>query len=188
MVKLRPLDWPGDRAAVLALDTSYTIDRTLRLELSTRSASLVAEELPAPIRRAYTLADVVDALPGYAWVRVAGEGAGVAGVAALGFEPWNRRARLEHLYVAVGARGRGVGRALVEAAVEAAGGLGARGVWVETQTTNYGAIRFYERVGFEWCGLDASLYDPTAVGEGEVGLFFWRSVDQSSNLAGAFER
>ena len=176
MVRLRTLDWPGDRAAVLALDTSYVTDRTLRLELTPRSASLVEDVLPAPLRHDYNLADTVDALPNFAWVRMAHDGAGVVGVAALAFETWNRRARLEHLYVGAGERGRGVGRALIEAAVEAAGALGARGVWVETQTTNVAAVRFYERAGFRWCGLDSSLYDPAAVADGEVGLFFFRQI------------
>jgi ribosomal protein S18 acetylase RimI-like enzyme len=71
---------------------------------------------------------------------------------------------------------RGIGRALVEAALEGARQLGARGVWVETQTTNYGAIIFYERTGFSWCGLDTSLYDPAHVSGDEIAIFFWRAV------------
>jgi ribosomal protein S18 acetylase RimI-like enzyme len=181
MVELRELEWPTDRGEVLALDTSYTTDRRLRLELTSRSASLVEDVGPAPVHRTYGLADVVDALPGYAWVRVARTNAVVTGLAALAYEPWNCRARLEHLYVAQEARRGGVGRALVEAAVGAAGGLGARGVWVETQTSNYGAVRFYERIGFRWCGLDTSLYDPRAVAGDEVGIFFWRDVCESTH-------
>jgi ribosomal protein S18 acetylase RimI-like enzyme len=176
MIMLRPLDWPVDRAAVLALDTSYVTDRVFRLELTGRAAAMIEQQLPCPIRRSYPLADDVDDLPHYDRVWVAEDRDAVAGVAALKLEQWNRRARLEHLYVAPSARGRGIGRALVGAAAEAARELGARGVWAETQTTNYGAIRFYERAGFEWCGLDTSLYDAGAVGVGELGVFFWRAV------------
>jgi len=120
----------------------------------------------------------VDKLGDYAWTRIAHEGTAVIGLAAVSFEPWNRRARLEHLYVAKEARRRGVGRELVEAALQAARSFGARGILVETQTTNYGAVRFYEQMGFQWCGLDSSLYDPQQVAESEVGIFFWRSLDQ----------
>lgn len=173
MVELRELDWPTDRAAVLALDTSYSVERTLKLEVTTRGATLDERAAPTPIRREYALSAVVDALPEISWVRVAHDESGVIGLAALSVETWNRRARLEHLYVTRQARGRGVGRALVEAAIAAAGGLGARGVWVETQTTNVGAVRFYERHGFRWCGFDGSLYDPRVVADGEIGIFFW---------------
>ena len=186
MLELSALDWPSDRAALLALDTNHVSDRMLRLELGARSVSLVEQVLPAAIRRAYRLDDIVDALAGYAWVRVARDGGSVVGLAALALEAWNQRARLEHLYVAAGARGQGLGRALVESAMEAARGLGARGVWVETQTSNAGAVGFYERVGFRWCGFDSSLYDPQAVANSEVGIFFWRSVgDDGPALAGA---
>ena len=109
-------------------------------------------------------------------VQVAHEADAVVGLAALRFEEWNRRACLEHLYVAKPHRRRGIGRVLVESAVKRARQLRARGVWVETQTTNYGAIRFYERTGFAWCGLDTSLYDPDDVSVNEIAVFLWRAV------------
>ena len=65
---------------------------------------------------------------------------------------------------------------MVEAALGEARRRDARSLWVETQTINYGAIQFYERKGFEWCGLDTSLYDPAEVIEKEVALFFSRGV------------
>lgn len=43
-----------------------------------------------------------------------------------------------------------------------------RCVWVETQTVNYGAVQFYRSMGFEWCGFDTSLYDPSDAGVDEV--------------------
>lgn len=180
VMEVRELDWPNDRAAVLALDTGYVTNRRLRLELTARSAALVEEVLSVPLRGEFDLVDVVDKLTDYAWVRIAGEGVEVLGLAALSLENWNRRARLEHLYVAKRARGKGVGRALVEAAFQAAGSLGVRGVLVETQPTNYGAVRFYERLGFRWCGLDSSLYDPQTVAAGEVGIFFWKELNETS--------
>jgi ribosomal protein S18 acetylase RimI-like enzyme len=47
-------------------------------------------------------------------------------------------------------------------------------VWLETQNTNYGAIQFYRRVGFQCCGLDLSLYDTDGPAAGEIALFFVR--------------
>ena len=52
---------------------------------------------------------------------------------------------------------------------------GGRCIWAETQTTNYNGIQFYERMGFTFCGFDASLYDPVVVPD-EVALFFAREL------------
>ena len=120
MIVFRPLHWPADRAALLALDTSSVTDRFYRLEQAGRSISLEETMATSPIHKSYRFADEVDALPTMSWVQVAQDADAVVGLAALRFEAWNRRARLEHLYVAPQARGRGIGRALVESALDGA--------------------------------------------------------------------
>ena len=80
------------------------------------------------------------------------------------------------------ARRNGIGRAMVEAAAAALRG-GARRLWVETQAINDGAVCFYERMGFEWCGLDTSLYEPAEVEEGEVALYYSRALAWGQTFA-----
>jgi ribosomal protein S18 acetylase RimI-like enzyme len=58
-------------------------------------------------------------------------------------------AEIETLSVLESERGRGVGRALTEAAADVATDAGARTVAVGVAHTNADAIRFYEREGFE---------------------------------------
>jgi ribosomal protein S18 acetylase RimI-like enzyme len=176
VVKLRPLFLPEDWAPLLALDTSFTTDRVFRVERTGRSFTL--EEMPVmpPIHKSYPIADEVNTLSTFDWVQVAGEAGEVVGLAAMKIEEWNRRANLRHLYLAPSVRGQGVGRAMVESAIAEARRRDARTLWVETQTINYGAIRFYERVGFAWCGLDTTLYDPSDCRREEVALFFTRAV------------
>ena len=55
---------------------------------------------------------------------------------------------LEDLYVQESARGRGLGRALVEAAFERARERGCRRIELDTTDDNTGAIRLYENLGF----------------------------------------
>ncbi len=55
---------------------------------------------------------------------------------------------LEDLYVQESARGRGLGRALVEAAFERARSRGCRRIELDTTDDNTGAIRLYESLGF----------------------------------------
>ena len=46
---------------------------------------------------------------------------------------------------------------------------------METSNLNLPGVRAYERLGFQVCGLDTSLYDGTP-SEGEVALFLSRSL------------
>ncbi len=55
---------------------------------------------------------------------------------------------LEDLYVAEAARGRGLGAALVQAALERASERGCRRVELDTSESNHAALRLYERMGF----------------------------------------
>ena len=174
MIALRRLRWPDDRASLLALDTSFTTGRVFRLEQTDRGFKLDAVTAEPPSHKSYSLADGVDLIPSHDWVAIAEDNHSVAGFASMVIETWNRRAVLHHLYVTREARRIGVGHALVTAAIGAARDRNARCVWVETQTINYGAVQFYRSMGFEWCGLDTSLYDPSDLSFDEVALFFSR--------------
>ena len=176
MTALRSLRWPDDRAALLALDTSFSSDRIFRLERTDNGVTLDEVAAVPPIHKSYSLADAVDVIAGHDWVQIAEHGERIVGVASMTIEAWNRRAVLQHLYVTREVRRVGVGSALVTAAVETARNRNARCVWVETQTINYAAVRFYRSMGFAWCGFDTSLYDPMDAGVDEVALFFSRDL------------
>ncbi len=85
-----------------------------------------------------------------AWV-VDREGGGLSGYAttAVGFSTWSGRSYLylDCLYLDDDARGRGHGRALMQAVMHAARGGGHREVQWQTPSWNAGAIGFYERLG-----------------------------------------
>ena len=177
MVELRALRWPEDRAALLALDTSFTTDRGYRIERRAHSFALEEVSIAPSLRKSYPLEKEIDSLATFDWVQVASDGGAVVGLVAMKFESWNGRANLHHLYVAPSARRQGVGRAMIESALREANRSHMRSLWAETQTINYAAVRFYERTGFTLCGLDTSLYDPRKVVDGEIALFFSRSVN-----------
>lgn len=177
MIGFRPLRWPDDRASLATLDTSFTTDRVYRLQRTDRSFNLEDVVVSPPVSKSYRLADDLDTLPTLDWAQIAEDSGVVVGLAAMRIGEWNRRANLEHLYLAPSSRGLGAGRAMVESALSEARRRKARCLWVETQTINYGAVRFYERVGFEWCGLDTRLYDERDVGGGEIALFFSRVIE-----------
>lgn len=176
MIALRSLHWPDDRPALLALNTSFTTDRIFRLEKTGNGVTLDEVAVEPPIYKSYSLADAAGVVAGHDWVQIAEHGQGIAGVASMTIDAWNRRAVLQHLYVTREARRAGVGNALVTAAIDTARDRNARCIWVETQTVNYAAVLFYRNMGFAWCGFDTSLYDPVDAGVDEVALFFSRDL------------
>jgi ribosomal protein S18 acetylase RimI-like enzyme len=173
---LRALCWPEDRKSLLALDTSFSTDRIYRLEERHRSFTL--EEVPvAPaLHKSYSIDTELETLNTLDWVQVASDDETVVGLVAMKLQHWNKRADLCHLYIAPAARRQGVGRAMIEAAVLEAKRRDMRCLWVETQTINYGAVRFYESTSFRLCRFDTSLYDPSKVFDGEIPLFFSQVV------------
>ena len=65
----------------------------------------------------------------------------------------------------------------MRAVIDAARGAGTRCVWLETSSHAWPAIQFYRRLGFDLCGLDATLYDPDGPSGNETALFFALSLD-----------
>ena len=171
---IRPVDLPRDRDLLRALDTSFTTDRIYAVQATADSFTLAEKTIQPPIRKSFPLDDELgdDRL----WQQgfVAEDGVRLAGFAALRYEAWNRRAAIWHLYVAPAWRGQGLGARLLDAVDAAARDAGARALWLETSNVNYPAIHFYRRMGFAWCGLDQSLYDPEGDAAGETALYFTR--------------
>ena len=176
MVTIRPVRLPDDCQPILALDRSFTTDRVYRVVRTTHS--FVLEEVVAepPIRKNFPIED--DLGEGRAWEEglVADQAGIIVGFAAMTHQRWNRRTELWHLYVAPQRRHHGVGRTLVNAVLTAAQGAGTRCVWLETSTLAYPAIQFYRRMGFELCGLDSSLYDPSGMPAEEIALYVARPL------------
>ena len=81
-------------------------------------------------------------------------GGGPDGFAQLRFRPWvysagqNAHSYLEELYVVPSLRGRGIGRALLEAAMEAARAEGATHMELGTSEDDTAALALYESAGF----------------------------------------
>lgn len=169
--RFRPIDWRRDRRAILELDASFTTERVYRLEIKGLAAKLVEERLARPWAKKYDLGGMATAVKDADFTRAAEFKGGMAGFMTVKCERWNHRAWLTHVYIAPQFRGVGIGTEFIERAVKFAKRKKARGVWLETQNYNFPAIRFYRRLGFEFCGFDRSLYDPEKV-PGETAIFF----------------
>jgi [ribosomal protein S18]-alanine N-acetyltransferase len=85
-------------------------------------------------------------------------GGALLGAAVLLRRKGSRRERLYSLAVDPAARGRGVGRLLMEAVLACARSRGAVEVGLEVRTDNEGAIALYRSLGFTGAGVVEGYY------------------------------
>jgi len=173
-----------DEAELRRLAAGYESRERWRVEVAEGADEtvwrFVREPLPAPFVKAFPSPDeallaVYRRAPAAGWAWGAFDGGACVGL-ALAEPQWNGGLMLWELHVAPGARGRGVGRALVAAAAAAGRAAGLRTLVVETQNTNGPAIAFYRRLGFRLEGVDLSLYGHRDQADGEVALYFKRPL------------
>jgi ribosomal protein S18 acetylase RimI-like enzyme len=171
-VRIRPFDRPRDEAGACALDVSFTSGHVYRVRMEEDGMRLEPVPSPEPVSKAFPLD--LDADP---WQQafVAVEGDAVLGFVACSYQSWNRRLTVWHFYVDRAHRGRGIGRGLMDHALEAGRRMGAVTAWAETSNRNHPGVALYRRLGFELCGFDLSLYRGTPV-EGEFALFLARDL------------
>jgi ribosomal protein S18 acetylase RimI-like enzyme len=172
MTTIRPVNLPTDEPALLQLDTTFTTDRIYRVDATPASFVLVETPVTPPLRKSFPLDNELGAERLWDAGFVAETAGVIGGFLALRHEAWSRRTTIWHLYVDPARRGVGVGRQLIETARSIAQGHGSRCLWLEVTSVNYPAIQFYQRVGFRFCGLDTSLYDPAGEAAGETALYF----------------
>lgn len=169
---------PDDVPGVLGLDTSYLTDTEYVLVQKHGSVAIRPRPLSEPRQCAFD-ALATDLEPdkrswdaGYVAIT---DSDTIIGFAAVKFEPWNRRLRLWHLYVAPNHRRVGVARALIKVATQRAHELQAGHLFVETPRVNAPAVHAYQRLGFQLVGFDASLYRSTP-GEGQIAIYLARTI------------
>jgi ribosomal protein S18 acetylase RimI-like enzyme len=90
------------------------------------------------------------------------DASGLLGKAVVFFRSNSSAARLYSIAVAHAARGRGIGEALLAAAESAAQKHGCPRLRLEVRQDNAGAIRLYERHGYQRFGAYAGFYEDGA--------------------------
>ncbi|WP_288377462.1 GNAT family N-acetyltransferase [Chryseobacterium culicis] len=72
---------------------------------------------------------------------------------------WNNSFYIENILIDEKHRRKGIGIMLIKSAVKEARRLNCRVIELETQNTNYPAIQFYRRMGFNITGVNTRLYN-----------------------------
>ncbi|WP_433264994.1 GNAT family N-acetyltransferase [Actinosynnema sp. CS-041913] len=161
---------PMTPADLLALDDSFTTDTVFDVVSNPLGFALEPVPVDPPLVKVYPPDE--DDLPTDGFVAVDDE---LRGFVSLEIVGWHRRLVLRQVTVAPSHRGRGIGRRLVELALDYGRANDARTAWLETSNVNVPAIRAYQRMGFALCGLDTTLYRGTPA-EGEIALYLAKAL------------
>lgn len=164
----------------LRLDASSDTRRVWQLDLRESreqiSASLRVTALPRDLRLDYPApgnALVMHWQRGYCLLVAEDltDGGNLVGYADVGPEPDMQTAWLWHLVVDRSHRRRGVGSALLRAAMQWSSEHQLQRLMAPLQTQNDPGVRFLQRHGFAFCGFNDRYFD-----NGSVALFFGREL------------
>jgi ribosomal protein S18 acetylase RimI-like enzyme len=171
-VSLRPIERPGDDAALASLDITYFTGQSFQVVRDAGAVGLTLVDLPGPRSRSLPLDLDADGWTD-GWVAVVN--GRLVGFVATSLAEWNRRLIIWHFYVDAEARRQGVGRRLMDLALEAGARRQAIVAWLETSNFNVPGVEIYRRLGFELSGFDETIYLGTGNSD-EFALFMSRSL------------
>jgi ribosomal protein S18 acetylase RimI-like enzyme len=90
------------------------------------------------------------------------------GQLSIGLQKFNNRTRIWDIYVSSTYQNQGIGSKLIEFAENKAKEWKSRCLVLEVQSSNYPAIKFYEKNGFNISGFDLNFYSNTDIRKNEV--------------------
>ena len=170
---LREVDCVTDVAALQALDTSFSSESMYEVKAVHDSLHLQLRSLPSPRCKRFKI-DLE--MPAWSAGFVAISDGELCGFIATNYEGWHRRLAIWHFYVDAKWRRRGIGRRLMNQAIESGRQEGAETAWAETSNYNHPGVHAYQRLGFALCGFDMSLYKGTP-SDDEFALYLALSID-----------
>jgi ribosomal protein S18 acetylase RimI-like enzyme len=171
-IRLREFEPDHDISIVQKLDTSIVSNITYTMRVEEDSLHLQPRKIKTP----YTKKFLID-FKQKDWDQsyVALEDEAVRGFIATAYNAWNRRLVIWHFYVDYPFRRHGIGRLMMEHAINHGRRLGAENAWIETSNFNYPGVQAYRRLGFTLCGGDLTLYKGTE-SSNEFAVFMTRSL------------
>lgn len=89
------------------------------------------------------------------------------------YRTWNNSLYIENILINEKYRRQGLGIMLIKNAIKEARKLNCRVIELETQNTNYPAIQFYRRMGFNITGVNTRLYNQSE----EIALFMTLDIE-----------
>jgi ribosomal protein S18 acetylase RimI-like enzyme len=96
----------------------------------------------------------------------------LVGILDMEEESWRQSAWVWNLMLDVDVRGQGLGRRLVQRAIDWSRDRGLRAILLETQSNNTPACHFYAHMGFQLVGIHDWFYSNDDMQRNEIALFW----------------
>jgi ribosomal protein S18 acetylase RimI-like enzyme len=184
MIQIRPIQQIADEEA-RTVTGSYTCTSIYRVQYSDDDGhtrlELTLEALPQPVTRVYehfdaeTIAHYNSVVQeGFSWGAYAAQE--LVGFLIAEQRAWNASLWVWEFHVAAAYRRQGIGRGLMDQAVQAARAASLRTIICETQNRNAPAIQVYRRLGFGVEGIDISYYTNNDYPDRDVAVFMKRRL------------
>ena len=162
-----------DLNTCIQVDASFATDHVWQMEVRDSeevvSVTFRTVRLPRPMKVGYprdTDSLIEDWRKGECFL-VAQQDDAVVGYVDMTVQPWNLTGWVNNLVVDKAHRRRGIGSALLHAAIRWGQEMHLSKIVTETQTKNYPAISFYQKNAFSFCGFNDRYY----VNQ-DIALFF----------------
>jgi ribosomal protein S18 acetylase RimI-like enzyme len=92
------------------------------------------------------------------------------GIVSISHEKWNNVLRINEIHIQQSLQLKGIGGQLMNMVKERGAKLGVRAIVLETQTSNFPAIQFYKKHGFNFIGCNLFGYSNDDVEQKEVRI------------------
>lgn len=162
-------DYPQGKQVVYTYSTNCYYEVQVNRETSGWMMSLTEAVRDTPFVK-HLEEEIFESYKEGSEVYVAEVGGQEAAILTIQYMDWNKTLLIHDLYVDRTFKKQGIGSQLMERVKKRATELGARAVTLETQSSNYPAIQFYLKNGFELIGFNTISYSNTDVQNKEVRI------------------
>ncbi len=170
IIKLNSADFPDGKIVV----PSYSSDKYYDLSLTEGKGSWDIKFELKDLEKTFTKSHPVEIFEHYKpdlecyTAEIDGKEEGIISFSLL---DWNNTVRIWDMYIYdEGMKRKGIGTKLMNIAKIRAKEMKARAIVLETQTSNYNAIEFYRKNGFELIGFDKLCYSNHDIESKEVRI------------------
>lgn len=160
-------------------DTIYEIDREVKDNIITFNLRAVINETAIEKKWSsdVSICERYNEIAKKGYSFGAYEGNELAGYIIAESREWNNSLWVEMIQVKAGKQFKGTGTMLLNAIEVKARLDKIRIIDIETQNTNVPAIKFYRKNGYEFAGLNMTLYDPSEIKD-EIAIFMSKIIKQ----------
>ena len=170
--RIFPSEYPNNKKIIFAYQSNFYYD--IKIHFKPENLGWIfdwsAKQFNTPFVKHLEENFITDYKENAEYYCVLTENGGEVGFLCIGYSSWNNKAVLWDIYVDSSYQRLGIGTQLINFAEQRAKSFGSRVIVLECQSSNYNAIMFYKKNGYELTGFDLLKYSNQDMKINEIGL------------------